>query len=175
MPVGEWVAQAICFVEVADPTARDAWTSGNPPILWAGQTTLRRKVKVVETPATLVELVDKSELTDAIEKSMAIKSARFNAALGTFYLTIAVRRPPENIACGVFARSGGKEQHVLDLVVEQGREFEQSIWFHPQPPSGTIELVFRSNPALARRTVNILKMWKGEIVLKNVGMKDGNE
>lgn len=86
--------------------------------------------------------------------------------------TINVMNPPVDLAFDVFARANGKEYPLGGVSFHAGG----GSWgvATPTPPPGdfrTIDIILRSSEAVARGTIEITQIWRGEIVLSNVPVR----
>ena len=160
-PPGEYPLEAHVRVEIFHAPLGAAV----PPV-WAKNLTLKSTLKVVpKNPSEMVKLVDQPELAEQIKKSLRID--RFVKNSNGFYdLGLNIEKPPINLAFSVFARVGGKEFRMGDIAADTSVNLGTSM--NPSGfdiPAGKVQLIFRSDPAVARKTVDLVEIWNGEIVL----------
>jgi hypothetical protein len=85
---------------------------------------------------------------------------------------------PMNIAFDVFAQYGG-HQYPIGHFIQSAGGVGHYIWCKsqrhvlPKPPP-TIDIVLRSSPKAARTTLDLYRIWNGEIVLREVPVKDAS-
>jgi hypothetical protein len=96
----------------------------------------------------------------------------FNPKVGVLWLDPL----PANIAFDVFARYGGHEYpigHISHAAgkPQNGQRCDSELDKHLPTPPPTIDIVLRSNPAVARQTLNLYEIWDGELVFPNVPIK----
>jgi len=170
MPVGEWDVRMTCQVSADSIRLPAEWFGFGPSTcVWSGELTLHTKVKVVSEAAGLIKLIERPEATRQMMDSISVTNAVLNPVTGFFDLTIDALAPPENAAFSVFAKWNGREEHLVDFAVERNGAFRKSItYFHPQPAPKRMDVVFRSEPAVARRTLDMNEIWKDDVVLENV-------
>jgi hypothetical protein len=146
---------------------------GNAPPVWSKDLTLKSTLKVVpKKPTEMVKLVDRPELADQIRKSIRIDRFTKNPD-GSYELGLNIEKPPINVAFSVFARAGGKEFRMGDIAADTSANMGTSML--PSGfdiPAGKVQLIFRSDPAVARKTVDLHEIWKGEIIIDNVELKE---
>jgi hypothetical protein len=87
---------------------------------------------------------------------------------------LEVKTLPVGIAFDVFARAAGREYPLSSVTVAKGRSTHYLVrtdnFRAPNVPE--IDLIFRTNESAARRTVDVFEVWKGELVVPHVPLKD---
>jgi hypothetical protein len=139
------------------------------------------RVAWVELPATQpsVVLVDDPALRPAIERAVTIRKAHLvQTRVLTAFVDFRIGPTPVPLAYDVFLRTDAREWKLTPLV-------------HPGPGGGTVgttdsvrsevngfaaevvDVVLRPNPdAAATRTLDIDRVWSGEVVLRDVKIDD---
>jgi hypothetical protein len=77
---------------------------------------------------------------------------------------------PEDVAFDVFVRSNGKEYPAGAINFHKGGEGNYGTTAIDSPAAAppTVDLILRSDEAVAAGTLDMTQIWKGEIVLKDV-------
>ena len=114
----------------------------------------------------MVKLTDKPELAEQSKKCLRIDQF-YKQPDGSYDMQVHIEKPPMNVAFSVFVRFGGKEFRMGDLAADISTNMGSFI--HPSNigdiPPGKVVVILRSDPAVARKTVDLVEIWKGEIVL----------
>jgi hypothetical protein len=158
-------------MEVRYFTAFYAERSGSERPVWEGIDVHRGKVKVLEKPTDeYLKVVDAPELAEEIKASLKIK--RFGG-----YVGISTTGPPINVAFRVWARINGKEHWVTDVAFKKGvREGMGGSGILTELfKLKNVDLIFRSSEEVAGKTVDLMEMWKGEVVFEGVELKNPKE
>ena len=81
---------------------------------------------------------------------------------------------PADVAFQVVARGGGVEYPLATVTFRKGAttELHAGETFRPPDDLRAVDLVFRSSEAAARKTVDLVEIWKGEVVIENVPVVD---
>ena len=83
-------------------------------------------------------------------------------------MQVQIDKPPMNVAFSVFVRAGGKEFRMGELAANPSTNMGSSM--HPTNigdiPPGKLAVIFRSDAGVARKTIDLVEIWKGEIVLE---------
>ncbi|HEY7119118.1 MAG TPA: hypothetical protein VH475_21185, partial [Tepidisphaeraceae bacterium] len=89
--------------------------------------------------------------------------------------SIRVENPPVSVAFNVIARYGGKEYPMGPVYA---RAHDQSVIFGPtcrdfpsSPDIGKVDVVFRASKEVAKETVDLFQLWRGEIVFRDVEVR----
>jgi len=87
---------------------------------------------------------------------------------------IELTAPPVNLAFEVFARIDGKEYPMGTLAALKGAQggFGAYCRTAADKVAPKCDIVLRSSEAVAKGTLDMMELWKGEIVLKDVPLKD---
>jgi hypothetical protein len=77
---------------------------------------------------------------------------------------------PEDVAFEVFVRSNGKEYPAGAIYFRKGSEstFGVSTIDSPKDDPPMVDVILRSSEKVAEGTPDMTRIWKGEIVLKDV-------
>jgi len=145
------------------------------PVLptWSKDLSLKSTLKVVPKNAgEMVALVDKPELAEQIKKCLRVDQFFKNPG-GRVELGVNLEKPPINVAFSVFAKVGDKEFRLGDLAGNTSANGGTFMSADVQNiPLGKLQLIFRSDPAVARKTIDQVQIWKGEVILDNVELKE---
>ena len=162
VPAGEYPLEAHIRVQIY----RGMLGTSTPPV-WSKDLALKSTLKVVSKNAgEMVKLIDRPDLADQIKKSLRVD--QFYKIPGERYeLGVHLEKPPVNVAFSVFTRVGDKEIRLGDVA---GNTTVNGGTFMGPPndvniPTGRVQLIFRSDPAVARKSIDLVEIWKGEIVL----------
>jgi hypothetical protein len=169
LPPGEYPLEAHIRVEIFQAPLGSAI----PPV-WAKDLTLKSTLKVVEQDANeMVKLTERPELAEQIKKSLRIDKISKKPD-GSYEMGVNVDKAPINVALSVFVRAGGKEFRMGDLAAKAGGS--GGFFMHPSDigaiPPGKVTVIFRSDAGVARKTVDLLEIWKGEILLEDVELTE---
>ena len=170
LPAGEYPLEAHIRVEIFHSPLGSNTTA---PV-WARDLTLKSTLKVVPQDASeMVKLTDRPDLAEQIRNSLRVEQFTKNID-GSCDLGVHIEKPPMNVAFSVFARSGGKEFRMGEIAGDT--TINMGSFMHPSGigdiPVGKMQLIFRSDPAVARKTVDLVEIWKGEVILDNVELKE---
>jgi hypothetical protein len=134
---------------------------------------LRGTFTVVQglTPITVFISPDASELRRRIDVD-----ARPANGFRTDLLVVRARADnlPVDAAFTLSIRAGAREYPVGEWVVKKGSNVD-TTWVPKEPTVDCLqgaEIILRSGEALARRTVDLNQVWKGQIVFPIAGRKD---
>jgi len=141
--------------------------SGVAPV-WSKDLALKGTLKVVPRNASeMVKLTDRPDLAQQIRQSMRIEQFTRHPD-GSCDMQVHIEKPPMNVAFSVFVRGAdGKEIRMGDLAADTTANM--GTFMHPgkvDVPAGKVQVIFRSDPAVARKTIDLMEIWKGEIVLE---------
>jgi hypothetical protein len=168
-PPGEYALEANIKVEIFHAPLGSAVQP-----VWSKDLTLKSTLKVVAQKADeMVNLIDQPELAQQIKKSLRIDKFEKQPD-GSYEMSLDIDKPPMNVAFSVFVRSGGKEFRMGDFATDSRTNLGTSL--HPynigQIAPGKVTIIFRSDPAVARKTIDLVEIWKGEILLEDVELKE---
>jgi hypothetical protein len=81
---------------------------------------------------------------------------------------------PANIAFDIFVRAEGKE-YPFGNITAAARQSREVLLTAPKdfpidPPHKPVEIIFRTNPSLARQTLDLHKIWQGELIIADVNL-----
>jgi len=168
-PAGEYPLEARIRLEILHAPLGTAV----PPV-WSKDLTLKSTLKVVAQNADeMVKLIDQPELAEQIKKSLRIDKFEKQPD-GSYEFSVHIQKPPVNLAFSASVRSGGKEFHMWDFTANTSSNMVTSLHLNNigQIAPGKVTVIFRSEPSIARRTTDLVEMWKGEIVLDNVELTE---
>lgn len=140
----------------------------NSKLVYQWSATTTNTLHVVAQKPDDFKLLDKPELLPAIKSCIAVSYSEPETSL-----RIELRSPPENIAFDVLFRANGKEYPIGEIALGKG---QQMIYFLDDTQladtvnSGKVDVIFRSSESIARKTVDLFEIWKGEIIFKDVPM-----
>jgi hypothetical protein len=128
---------------------------------------------VAQPPAGDFAVIDDPKLHDLIQSK--IKPQQFMLGVHNHFLQgqFQIDTSPANLAFDVIARFGGEEFSLGSIVCGKGAGTDYSVigrvgHLDPTSHPTTIELILRSSEKVARQTVDMHDMWKGELVYPNV-------
>ncbi|HEV8606427.1 MAG TPA: hypothetical protein VGQ99_13725 [Tepidisphaeraceae bacterium] len=168
-PAGQYPVEAQALVEIFH-----APNTGTAAPLWSRELTLKTTLKVVsQSPDDMVSLADRPQLAEQIRRS--IKIERFTRQPdGSYEMSIHIEKPPIDAAFSVFARAAGKEFRLGDIAVDT--KTTMTSFLHPsnigEIPPGKVVVILRSDAGIARKTIELVEIWKGEIVLDDVELTE---
>lgn len=152
------------------------------PPAWAKDVVLRGQTQVVpKGEAAPVKLLDRPDLASLIQSRLKVIEFRYDPPTsptgnGSLPTRLDIGTMPENVAFELFARTADGIEHALGAItVRKGK----STGYHVAgdlPKGGdvlgnSVDFVFRSSEAVARRTVDMTEIWRGEIVVQGVAVK----
>jgi hypothetical protein len=86
-------------------------------------------------------------------------------------LRVKVDALPIGVAFDVYLRTGSRDQRVSQLRMPAGKRTSYSMGFtFSTPLPESVDVILRSNTAIARDTVDVLEIWDGELVFENVSV-----
>ena len=168
-PAGEYPLEAHVRVQIYR-----GMLGTSTPAVWSKDLTLKSTLKVVpKNSGEMVKFVDRPELADLIKKSLRVEQFNKNPD-DSYELGVHIEKPPINVAFSVFARVGEKEVRMGEISGDT--TVIMGSFMHPYKvgdiPIGKVQLIFRSDPAVARKTIDLVQIWKGEVMLDNVELKE---
>lgn len=128
---------------------------------------------VANAPSGFVKALDVPALAAPIRASFRLaRIERTTDDYARFELTVA--NVPVDIAFEVIARAGGVEYPLTTITFRKGATTELHAGGNFRPPDDvrTSDIVFRSSEQAARKTVDLVEFWKGELVMDNVPVVD---
>ena len=136
--------------------------------VWSKDLALKSTLKVVaQSPSEMVKLTDRPELAKQIKKCLRIDQLTKKPD-GSYEMQVHIEKPPMNVAFSIFMRAGGKEFHMGDLAADTSANTGSFMHLSNigDIPPGEVAVIFRSDAGVARKTIDLLEIWKGEIVLE---------
>jgi hypothetical protein len=152
--------------------------SGDPraaarPLLSTREIVLRKPFEVVSQPGdALIQWDDRPDLEPAVRR--AIRLTEFGQiGLGHYSAELEVFRPPADLAFDVVVRVGGVETELRQFAIARGQSGGFGVNGDPVKAirAERADIVLRSSGAVARRTVDDLRPWRGEIVFADVAVQ----
>ena len=145
---------------------------GTKPV-WSREMKLTAQVKVQPPQETdTVELVDQPKLAEVIKKS--IKITNFQRQKAKEFPVQFDLNPPINVAFAVLVVVDGREYRLGDIAAnaysQSGTMLNPTLPVDVKP--GKVKVILRSDPAVARATIDQFQIWKGEIVIEGVQVID---
>ena len=150
-------------------------------------------VEVVPEDETVVELVHDSALAQQVRGSIVqvefirtqipyppSPNAGRGGTMGGRNGMIIIDAPPMDLSFDVFARVGDEEKRIGGITArkDDGLQNAQRIDTHPKrlfPSAETFNLVLRAAPGPAEGTLEITRIWDGEIVIEDVPLREEEE
>jgi hypothetical protein len=169
-PVGTVKISVTYLLEIYEGSPpKNGWTK---PV-WSKEIQLSGTAQVVDLPAeSLVKMANRPELVDEIRRTVVVERVE-RQANDEIQVQVDLRKPPVNVAFDVFVRVGGKEVLVGSVAGEKGKQMGTFISHKASEiQDAKVEVILRSNSKVARRTVDLVEAWKGEIVIKDVAVID---
>lgn len=173
-PPGRYAATVECDLSVGWFARRFDGAMGAESETLRQVTTSQIQFEVVASDEPLVKRVADESRRQAITSAIRFDFMNAMTTRAGFIppgTAILVEQPPMAVAFDIFARSGGHEERLGSLVglanargMTQLRVLPGALF----PQAKNIDLIFRTNPALAEKWLTITEVWDGEIVIPNV-------
>ena len=150
---------------------------GDAKLMHERTVTLSADTEVLSAaPADYVTLTDDPSLVPILQASLRASNIQWDPETQTLSGKIEIKSAaPGGLAFEVIGRAGGKEQKIRNFDHSSpgnvGAFFEAPGVDPAIGGAGRIDVVFRSSEAVARRTVDLVKIWKGEVVARDVPVK----
>jgi hypothetical protein len=145
--------------------------------IWRGEFIHHAKVKVLTEPTgEFMKLVDAPELAEEIKGNIRIEKFTLDPARSRYHFTFQTTGPPMNAAFEMLVSMDGKEYPLGNLTMPRSGHSVYNIHigaFPSQVKPQRVDLIFRTDRRLAEKTVDMVEVWKGELVLKDVSIKEG--
>lgn len=164
-----------------EPIVRSDRSRNTPPIV-AWRSELTAQVEVLPPDAANPELIADESLRPQIESSIAgvqaFLASDHHGPLGYGYIT--PWNPPLDLAFDVFWRVGDREFALGMFTLDNDGPHEPRhppygthfATLHDFPETAdTVDVIFRTSPAAARRTIGIERIWDGQIIVEGVPLK----
>jgi hypothetical protein len=138
---------------------------------------------VAPTTENAIKFIDQPAMADKLRAGLSPIGFHYNIwHPGEVFGSIDFGTVPVNVAFDVFAKYGGKEYPIGHFAAAAGEySFNtggrcDSDPSNPLPkPPPTIDIVLRTNPAVARTTIDLFQIWNGEIDFPNIPINDDYE
>lgn len=149
---------------------------GATPILDPWELTAETPITVVPADGVLILLVKDESLRRDIENAIRappIEVRRASGGARTFYHQLSITNLPADIAFDILWRAGGREWPMAAMALK-GQAGSQTGFAYGgdapglEPGTGAVDIVLRPSIEAAARTTDILDVWDGEIVMKDV-------
>ncbi|HZL37738.1 MAG TPA: hypothetical protein VFC78_20645 [Tepidisphaeraceae bacterium] len=140
--------------------------------------TLETQFKVVTLKDATIRLIDKPELAKPICDAISVQTLKYHVwEPGDVFGELQVGHTPLDIAFKVYARFDGHDwlighiAHAASAPTESLR-IDSDYKNQPLPePPGTVDIVFRSDAAVASDALFITEIWKGDLIKHNVAIE----
>ena len=155
--------------------ATDA-TGGVSGVNWDDNAPVARKV-TQDLFADFQEIEGQTPIATVTAPSPAVLSPLFTPRLtyqpsNSMHIETGVDAGPlpVNVAFNMFVRFGGREFPVGSVSFRKGAPggYATGTTNSPADPPQTVDMIFRSSEDVARGTMDMMTIWKGEIVIPNV-------
>ncbi len=138
----------------------------------------KTQVTVVDRLTEVVRAVTDERLADGVRAAIVVKPLRWDDNHNSVDIggSIAVRRPPVDLAFEILLRAGGQEMRVGYLTAVKGggiEEIDTQPWW-PGPSlaeSDRVDIILRPSLSVAERSLNVTELWYQEIVIENVPLE----
>jgi hypothetical protein len=159
---------------VIDLLVRD---NGDPPAktLYAEDRVVTGTFEVVaKPPSEFLKIIDDATLAPQIQACITLREFVFG---DTFKDRLAgkveLRSVPVNVSFRLIARYGNREHPMATITCNAGKSVTCFVAGDniTDPPPAKIDLILRTDEAAARQTIDQTEVWKGEIVIKDVAVK----
>lgn len=147
---------------------REGWAEDKPIIAeWTEH--LSTTWSLVPADTVTVEIIDDPTQQSAIEKSIKVTSLTYTPG-GRDYLNLNIQfiGLPVPVAFDVFARADGQEKKLSSIYVKNSGSSGWGTGGEFKTQAKAADFILRSNINVARRTVDMTRMWKGEVTIKNI-------
>jgi hypothetical protein len=164
-PVGEVDVEAQVLVEVFQV----AVGAPRPPV-WSKTVIIKKKMSVVAANRDdMVKLIDQPDLSEIIRKSIRIEKL-LRKEPGAYEMHVQIDKPGTDVAFSVFIRAGGKEHRIGEVSATAQSNVGSSLYRYElgDVPLGKVQVILRSDTAVARKTIELTQIWKGEIIIDDV-------
>ncbi|HSI36419.1 MAG TPA: hypothetical protein VK986_22740 [Tepidisphaeraceae bacterium] len=172
VPPGSHTLTAVLTVSVRFNQEADA--AGKPAYRYSKQLTLTAPFEVLPAgSASPVTWVDDPAQGPRIARALKPRGARVSPdAYERFRLMLDVAEFPATVAFAAFARTGGKEYPLggLTLLKGAGTSYHLGVRKPETFPADakSFDLVLRSDENVARGMVDMVELWKGEVIIRDL-------
>ena len=139
-------------------------------LLWSRNKTLAGSFNVLpQASSGHVKLLDQPELL--AEMQAAVRATQVERrSNGEYAIVLDLRNAPANAAFEVFARIDGREYPIGTMALSKGKQmgFGLSADSIKGINAEQMDFILRSSEKVARGTVELYEIWKGEITLQGV-------
>jgi hypothetical protein len=128
---------------------------------------------VAQPPAGDFSVIDDPKLHDLIQSKILPQQFKFGVHNQFLQGQFKMDNAPANLAFDVIARFGGKQVSLGSIVCGKGAGTDYSVsgsvgHLDPTSQPTTINLILRSSEKVARQTIDMHDMWRGELVYPDV-------
>jgi hypothetical protein len=145
------------------------------PPFWSRTITLTAPFKALPNDTRdYITLRDEPERADAIRRAVKIDQVRSKrTGLDRLAMNVQVSRPPVNVSFDVIARHAGKEYLLGGVYCNAGEDNGAFGPYTDKFPLGVakVDVILRSSEKVARGTVDLYEIWKGELVFPDLPVK----
>ena len=139
-------------------------------LLWSRNKTLAGSFNVLpEAPPDHVTLLDQPELLPQMQAAVRATQVE-RRSNGDYAIMLDLRNAPANAAFEVFARIDGREYPIGTMALSKGKQmgFGLSADAIKGINAEQMDFILRSSEKVARSTVDLYEIWKGEVTLPGV-------
>ena len=173
----------------------DGWTSKPPtgrrefgredrgPTVAAWREEVSATIEIVPSEVQTVELIADPSVGEELRAAMEVSRLAFqdtgerHVVQGSFDVSAPL---PLVVAGEAYCRIDGGEYPLGQVVV--GSDDDMGLWMGdtfsgraPLPRGNTVDVIIRSDPAAAERTVGVTRIWSGELVFEGVRVEKPGE
>jgi len=145
-------------------------------LVWDAWQKQSAKITVLDKPGEeFLKIVEAPELAAQIKSSLTVDGLEFDPAKEYYDLGIHAVDVPANLAFEVFARIDGLEYPFAEVIFRKGSKWAGFSTTGQLPEGvrpGKVDLILRSSEKVAGETLDLFEIWKGEIVLQDVLVKN---
>lgn len=149
------------------------WTPKGKPV-WSKTFDLTTSFTILpRNTSDYIELQSDPAIAAQLQKAFTFDQ---NTYTSEACVRLKITNIPVNIAFDIFARRDGSEYPFGNITASAGQSREIVLTspkeFPLDPPHKSVDLIFRSSETLARRTVDLHKIWQGELLFQNVALNE---
>lgn len=149
-----------------------SYLSGDTPV-YRSDVTDSADFQVLADSGARIRETDDPNMASLIRRNLHARDFVVDPVKKSIEGKVQVKVAPANLAFDVLVRAGGKEYPVGSYALGKGTGTDCFLFGSnfDAGPIDHVDIVLRSSPAVARRTVDLFEIWKGEVVLGNVPVK----
>ena len=128
--------------------------------------------ELVPADADTVEIINDPSRQAAVEKSVTINQLEYHDSLHDYLnLNINFNTPGVPLAYDIYIRADGHEQKLSSITVSGNGSEGWGTSGEMKIQADKADVILRPNPEVARNSVNMTKLWNGEVTIKDVPIK----